>query len=431
MNILFFGDYRPARNYGSISTTESMIKLIKSVSKDNDIKIVDQRSYYMQTPKNGFPPFMMDLKKKYSFKKKIYGCAPDSIKKIINKLRNKEESEIHVPYKLCMYESYYDDILKGKRFIFEKELFDWADIVIFQGEGLLVHGIDRYGKYLIAGLYQLYMLWLSKFKFKKVTIIVNHTVDTGGNIEANEMIRTIYPHLDLVAVREPLSLKFLRDLGINNAEYIPDALFSFRPLNNNWSFSSKLTEQIDFSKPYICIGDTSGILNNRYYSGVKWNFVEIYSKIIDELKKIIPQIIFVDGFRGINNDVNKVIKNNGIGYVNLLNCSYEDLYYVFKESEIFISGRWHSSILAVLANTPILLLGADSYKTKALYDILDYDAPFFELNTLPIYVEEIVQSTKSILERKSEIKQKLKVNVEPLIEGAKGNVRFLADWLNN
>ena len=55
MNILFIGDYRSAANYGSIATTECLIDLINSkVSANDDMKIIDRRSYDHSTPKAGF-----------------------------------------------------------------------------------------------------------------------------------------------------------------------------------------------------------------------------------------------------------------------------------------------------------------------------------------------------------------------------------------
>lgn len=67
MNILFIGDYRSAANYGSIATTECLIDLINSkVSANDDMKIIDRRSYDHSTPKAGFNQTL-----KYRIRKKI------------------------------------------------------------------------------------------------------------------------------------------------------------------------------------------------------------------------------------------------------------------------------------------------------------------------------------------------------------------------
>ena len=432
MNVLFIGDYRPARNYGSIATSEAMVNLIKFViGTEHNLKIIDHRSFYNETPREGYPEYVMKLADNgTTIKKKLKILVPDFIWEYKNKIFKIDESKIHVPHTFGMYEDFYNEMLYGRKFVYERQALEWADVVIFSGEGTIVNGIDKYGKYLVGALYQLFMLWLSKIKFNRPTIIVNHTVDPGNNKEAIEMIMNIYPKLDFVGVRELASLEYLRNMGIKNGEFIPDALFTYLPKNSDWVPTDELNAQIDFTKPYICIGDTSGIIKNRYYAGVKWDVVEIYSKMILELKKVIPQIIFVDGFRGRNQEINRLIKKNGIGYVNLLNCSYHDLFYVLKFAEIFISGRWHNSILSVLANTPILLMGADSYKTKSLYDILEYNAPFFEVDTIPIYIDDIIDSTKNMLLNKKTIKSKLEIRVAHLREMAKNNISYLNQIIN-
>ena len=50
--------------------------------------------------------------------------------------------------------------------------------------------------------------------------------------------------------------------------------------------------------------------------------------MIGELKKIYDQIIFIDGYSGKNEEINDVIRHNGLLSVNLNNCSYHELYYV-------------------------------------------------------------------------------------------------------
>mgnify|MGYP000677091129 CR=1 FL=1 len=150
---------------------------------------------------------------------------------------------------------------------------------------------------------------------------------------------------------------------------------------------------IDFSKPYICLGDSSGIKNA--YNQVKWDVFQVLSEIVDRLRGITPQIIFVDGYSGGNEDINELVKKKRLGRVNLNNCNYHDLYHVLEGASLFISGRWHASILCTLANTPILLWGSDSHKTKSLYTLLEYKYPFFEVATLPVNIDELIRDSTS------------------------------------
>jgi len=430
-HILFIGDFRPANNYGSIATTETLEKLLVNVAKDAEIRIIDKRSYGTPTPLGGFLPLNV---KDNSVKGIIKRMVPATLIPQLQKWNKKLKKGLglkrsHMPYRYSLFEEYYKDMMSGQYLQYEKELFEWADIVMVNGEGTIVNGTDKEGKYSLGGLYTLYMTWLAKEKFKKPTCLVNHTVDPA-NSDAYEIIEKLYPKLDYVCVREPLSLVKLKEHGITNAQFIPDSLFSYTPVED-WKPSAELSKQIDFSKPYICVGDSAGIWKNPYLPTVKWDVVEVFSNLITELQKVVPQIIFVDGFNESSKEVNKVIKKFGLGYVNLNNCSYHDLFYVFKGAEIFISGRWHNSILSCVANTPILLWGSDSHKTRALYTILDnYPYTFFNINSFPIHTKDMADSARSVIENKVAVKKLIKEKVDIYSKLTVGNVAFVKDFID-
>lgn len=424
-NVLFIGDLRTAFNYGAIATTETLISLIKNERYDINIKYIDYRSLYHPTPLAGYPPITY-TPQKITFVKKIKSYIPRSAKTYIKNILKPIKQCDFVPYKYSQYESYFKQMEAGKILQFEKKMLEWADIIYINGEGNIVNGTDQYGKYRMGARYILFMAWVSKIKYNKTTLMVNHTVDPN-NSNAFEMISHIYPHLDEVYVREPLSLPILEKYKINNGKFVPDALWAYKP-SKHWEIPDILKKEIDFSKPYICIGDSSGFRNA--YNKVKWDVPSVMGKIIDELHKITSQIIFVDGFSGGNDDITQIIKKKKLGYVNLNNCSYHDLYHVLERSQIFISGRWHASILCILANTPILLWGSDSHKTKSLYTILDYPYPFFEVSTLPVNIEELTDTVKKIIGNQELIKADIQAKSILLSEKAIQNAKILSKYVN-
>ncbi len=431
--LLFVGDLRIAGNYGAIATTEALNNLLVSNAEMFDIEYIDYRSLHNETPENGWPEIksLSKIYKKKKIKTQIFAIVVPFLKMIKPLLFGIIGKKVYmfqkdyIPYKLSLYEEYYKRLVKGSSFRYEKRMLEWADIVYINGEGNIVNGTDKNGKYRKGGLYILFFAWLSKVKFNKKTCLLNHTVDPA-NKDIYEIIKYLYPTLDKVFVRETLSLKNLHDLGLMNVKYVPDALFSYQP-KMNWEPSEQLNKQIDFTKPYLCIGDSSGIKNA--YNKVKWDVPEVIGELINELRKIVPQIVFVDGYNGMDKDINRVIKRTKVASVNLNNCSYHDLYYVLKGAEIFISGRWHASILCVLANTPILLWGSDSHKTRSLYTLLDYPYDFFEVNTLPIHIAEMIENVKEILQTRSEIKDLIKLKVDDISKLAINNVNFLSELI--
>lgn len=419
--LLFVGDLRNANNYGAVATSEAMIKIIGSINKPFETKYIDYRSLYSPTPSNGFPPYRKDTK--LTLKSVCGRYIPAPVKKTLKQVLKKEgqSTKDYYPYKYNQYEDYYSLMKDGNIMQYEKKMLEWADIVIINGEGNIVHGTDNQGKYRMGARYILFMAWLAKKKFNLPTLMVNHTVDPA-NCNAFEMIENIYPLLDKVFVREKLSIGVLAQHGVTNVEFVPDALFTFNPDFETWKPSEYLSKAIDFNKPYICLGDSSGFKNA--YSGVSWDVSKVMNELVKALKGICPQIVFVSG----NTDLNS-IKKMGIAGVNINNCPYQDLIQVLHRASIFISGRWHASILSCIANTPILLWGADSHKTRSLYPLMDYKYRFFEVSTLPVNIEELVEESRRIIANSEKIKKTLRKKVSEYSMLARRNGEVLNEYL--
>ena len=389
MNILFIGDNRSAANYGSIATTECLLNLIKAKVTTNDcIKIIDRKSYDHATPVNGF---------ENTIKQKAKQVIPLRIWQKMQHARNAFKRPPSMPNSLtsyiklyhvpCLYEqfeSYFNEMNKGNILQYEKSLLNWADIVIINGEGAIVNGINCHGVYNGGGRYAIYMAWLSKIKFNKVTALINLTVDPGNN-DAWKMLTHTLPSLDYLYLREPLSIHKLEDHGISNGKYVPDALFTYKEDEDT---IDDVRNYFNLADKFIVLGDTSAFNTTEYQRSVRWNIEQFYKLLVPKLQALGVQVVLLDGFNGKNTMIDSAYKRLSRRYnmpiVNLSNCDYHKLYYVFKHSLLFISGRWHASILASLSNTPLLLFGSDSHKTKALYSILNYPYPFFDVNTLPL-----------------------------------------------
>lgn len=422
--ILFIGDLRSAHNYGAVATSEAMIRMIDELCSLCEVKYLDFRSLYNPTPPNGFPPYSYHNRK--HLKNRIAKYVPEIVKRGIKKTINlftimKSVSHDYYPYKFCQYNDYYLAMQNGRIMQYEKKMLEWADIVLINGEGNIVHGTNNEGKYRMGARYILFMAWLAKTKFNLPTLMVNHTVDPA-NCNAFEMIENIYPLLDKVYVREKLSLDVLANHGVTNAEFVPDALFAYHPDFDSWKPTPFLCKEIDFSKPYICVGDSSGFKNA--YSGVPWNVPAVIKKLVNELQTICPQIVFVSG----NTDL-EFIRKMGIVGLDINNCPYEDLIQVLHRASIFISGRWHASILSCIASTPILLWGSDSHKTRSLYPLMDYKYRFFEVSSLPVNISEIVFEAKKILNESDIIKKQFREKVHEYSSMAKRNVAILKEFL--
>lgn len=170
------------------------------------------------------------------------------------------------------------------------------------------------------------------------------------------------------------------------------------------------------------MGDSSGFKNA--YSSVPWNVPTVLNELVKALKGICPQIVFVSG-----NTEMEYVDKMGIAGVNIDNCPYEDLIQILHRATLFISGRWHASILSCIAKTPILLWGSDSHKTRSLYPLMEYKYRFFEVSTLPVNIPELVEEAKRIIADGENIKKTFSQKVSEYSVLARRNGEILKGYV--
>ena len=324
---LLIGDHRTCENYGSIATSDQLIELM------------------MPRRLTIIPITRMD--QDYDF----------------------------LPLNFSEFDDFAQTVKKGNVLQKEKRAIDNCDNVVINLEGALTHHTNAYrvgGKYRARTRYMLFLAYYSAKYCNKEVSLVNHVVDPG-NLSAEEMIKNVYPLVERCWVRDLMSKKNLENLGINFAEFVPDALYKF---DHQEKFFKK--------REYICIGDTATLGN------VEWNIIDFYSDLISRLKNKNQKIIFVDGNMWKTTEIiEKLCSKLDVKWVHVDNTNWRDLAKIFKNSKISFSGRWHSSILATISGTPSVLFGTDSHKTKALHNDLGIKERFYEIGELPKYIDEI------------------------------------------
>ena len=434
---MIVGDLRTAINYGAVATSEQLVEQVeRKKGPDDKVRRIDQRSYFEKTPMDGWEieaeeyrkkklESIMEAKKSRKYKA-VQIIRSSKIYYLIRKLwrfchtEKQNGRNILLPDNYDEFEEYGQLVFNGELFNYEANLIKWADLVIINAEGAIVKGRAQDKKYKIDARYVLFMSYLARTVFKKKCYIINHCVDPDYE-NAWGIIKKIYPLMNGIYVREWKSYGNLKAKGIyRNVRFIPDVLFTFET-NKSYPLSDELKDMIDFSKPYICLGDSSAF--DSSLDIINWNICATYKRLVRELKKVCPQIVFVDGFMGWNSDIEKLVYEENLVRLNLCNCSYEQLFEILKGSQLFISGRWHASILALLGGTPVLLWGADSFKTKALYELIDYPYAFFDVKKIPDEIEAICIEAERI--NKDNISKEILKKVQILKEQAYDNFDML------
>lgn len=401
--ILIIGDLRDASNWGAQLTSNALINWFNEKYKNADFKYITEKSWIENTPKGGFRKKgnnFFNLSKWY-VKKLLWhvgilsaiGFSKQKITNTenLNKLSKQEDS---IPDNFNEFESYWKKMLKGEILEYENNLLNWADEIFINSEGSIVNHDKKFKRYRRSGRFNLFMAWVAKSKYQKKTSIINHTFDPRHNDIENTAMN-VYPILDKVLVREKLSLENLNKIipENKNIEFFPD--FAYTSIKNK---KTKLPKKI------ICVGDSAG------FKSVDWDIYKFYDQLFAFLYAKNFSIIFADG----NSEKQRV---------------FGDLYYKYKfkwlhptthnpkqlsrylaASNLFISGRWHASILSLINETPVILFGSDSLKVKALNNLYGDIFPYFPIENLDKSIDEIKTMTIKMIKNNSTKKKITNIN---------------------
>ena len=414
--LLFVGDFATVGNWGAQGTSTMLKSMVQRRYDGWEVATITYGSFVTDTPRDGWPA--PPQARKRTVTARLYTRAKRLLKRVKSHVPQTSPARPDsVPATAAEFESAARKMLDEEILPYEGRLLKECDLVFINGEGSLVHSSRNAKKYRRSGRYNLFLAYVTKKHLQKPCYIVNHTVDPD-HPDAEEMIRLVYPMLDHVAVREPCSARELKRIGFaGQCAVVPDALFTFQP-NPGWTPSEVLKKEIDFERSYICLGDSSATPD------VHWDIAATYQELIIRLMSVCEQVILVDGNSAATHTFSGLAKKMGIGHVTVRKCSYADLYQVFKRSLIYLSGRWHPSILSAMAGTPVLLWSADSHKTKGFLEMFEYPSCLFPIQQLPEMSDEIIAETQRLLDMRDSLHEMLIRKSQQFAKDALQNVEF-------
>jgi len=438
--VTLIGDLVPACNFGAVATSTLLMEMFEQEFGHAFHHVVDFRSFERETPVEGWsepfqlPALVLDpvppvkTKTCLTLRNMLWniGIRRPSF------LRAKSAPSPHrltadiLPARYAGFDAMAKAILEGRAFPYEKRVIEDSDIVVINGEGNIVHGVDAKGRHRYGARYILMMAYFAKVHMGKTCLMINHTVD-AGNSDIDEMVCGIYPRLDLVAVREPLSIKYLENLECaGNIHCMPDVLFALQ-CNSSWSPPERLSRIIDFSEPYICLGDSSGLASRA--GSVLWSVREVYGNMVRVLREHCKQVVLVDGFAGGHRGINAVARDLGLPQVNLRNCSFLELAEILGRAELFVSGRWHASIMAAVSGTPFVLWSSDSHKTLALQMMFECPTRFYDIHTIPVHLDHLSEDDDDILRNRQHMHEGIHTRALEYGHQARLNVSMIKGFM--
>ncbi len=254
-----------------------------------------------------------------------------------------------------------------------------ANLLVVDGNGDIIFSTPPRR----STLFLLAMIELG-IRLKKPVFVVNSMISdcplTGRNNSTLAAARRLFAQCRAVSLRDPVSLEYVRsEIPETNSTLIPDSLFAWYslyashesrpPSNGDFLLTHPENEEywgkLDFSQPYICIGGgaLAGYRPDRS--------VQCYSRLVDAIKQLgyrvyLTECDWPDSF------LQRVAREKEVGIVPvdvpILMCGA-----VLAHARLFISGRYHPSILASLGGTPCIFLATHAHKMGSLSRLLGYE----------------------------------------------------------
>lgn len=254
-----------------------------------------------------------------------------------------------------------------------------ADLIVIDGDGDIIFATPPRR----SALFVLAMMELG-IRLNKPVFLVNSMISdcpkTGRNLNTVSAYRRMLGKCNSVILRDPESLEYVAtQMPETKRSLIPDSLFSWFPnyqtgqqqLPVNGDFTLPFPEKddhwgkLDFSKPYICIGGgaSAGSSPDRA--------MHCYSQLVDAVQELGYKVYLTENDLS-DSFLQRVAAEKRVGVVSsttsILMCGA-----IVANARLFISGRYHASILASLGGTPCIFLGTHSHKNGSLSRLLEYD----------------------------------------------------------
>ncbi len=251
-----------------------------------------------------------------------------------------------------------------------------SDLVVVNGEGSMIFSTPPRRDL----LFQMAMIELAAH-FNRPVFYVNAMVSdcpvTGRNAQTATVAMEVLSRCVAVSLRDPESLRIARSLTSNlNSRFVPDALFTWADrfkncgtlLPSNGDCVVPFPEQqqylgkLDFAQPYICLSATS--LAARYPEQA----IAAYTRLVGAVSTLGLRVYLVQTCSG-EAFLQEVSDRTGTPLVPahtpiLMGGA------ILANARLYVSGRYHPSIMASLGGTPCIFLAANSHKTASLQEVL-------------------------------------------------------------
>ena len=236
--------------------------------------------------------------------------------------------------------------------------FEGADLVVLNGEGSLYRTNP-------SAIRELFLAWLAREWLGIPTVFINgmvHLTDVVPVLPA--MVRKTFSALDAVAVREPCSLRNLRQFAPGvHAEVLPDSAFVFTADDASSTPAVHTVKAQIGDSPYFCFDPGPMPMDHR-----SSNQSGLHQMLI-RLMSVAPQAVLVNSGPA-DSYIREVAADTGSIYVDSL-TDYREYMALAADAQFVASGRYHNTILAAIVGCPSITFASANHKVHGACEILD------------------------------------------------------------
>ena len=282
--------------------------------------------------------------------------------------------------------------------------------VFVNGEGSLYDQNDCKGRVMIKFMG-------SCIQMGKTVFLLNSGYDLKSKSDIALFQRCISPKFK-VLLREPFSLRnFQKHYPAHPVGLQPDVLFGL-----NETPRTEILSKLSLSPGrYLLLAG-----NSNYYRPDRPHFpaVEVYVKLIKEIERYTSlEIVILSPDMSWMFEVAKKAGKRCIGR----GLSWRDAFGIFSGAKMYISGRYHPSILAALAAVPTQMISANHCKMNGLNELLGNPQPVIDSHSLDKsfhLIKEFIQKNED-----PKVYETNRVSIREHVERCKNQLKEMSKFI--
>lgn len=238
-----------------------------------------------------------------------------------------------------------------------------------QSGALVYNGENSLYRNTLEGTRALFLMWLAKTRVGTPTCIINHTAHpTDVRPMMTAMIRKVYPKLDLVTCREAESHRLLHDMGLTNAQLIPDVVFGLgESPESDDHIKSWLSEHGLERHKYVCMS-ASGLPVSR----PRGDWDGEYTALVRSVQKRTGLPVVLVAKDPPCQFLGDVANRAGAVYFGP-DHHFTELWPLFRQAAAVVTGHFHYAIIAAIGGCPYVPLSANNHKMAGVCEMLNWE----------------------------------------------------------